>query len=156
VIILDELLNDLKKHKNTPEYYYSVRALDPGHLSPVERASRFLYLNKTGYNGLWRVNSRGKHNVPFGRYKNPKIVDETNLRLLRGALSHARVIGADFSRALDFARGDAFVYLDPPYYPVSDTANFTGYISDAFGIDDQKRLAEVFPFTQNDLHSPQC
>ncbi|CEP69092.1 D12 class N6 adenine-specific DNA methyltransferase [Moorella glycerini] len=82
--------------------------------------------------------------MPFGRYKNPKIVDETNLRLVRGALSHARVIGADFSRALDFARGDALVYLDPPYYPVSDTANFTGYTSDAFGIDDQKRLAEVF------------
>lgn len=141
---LDELLNDLKKHKNTPEYYYTVRALDPEHLSPVERASRFLYLNKTGYNGLWRVNSRGKHNVPFGRYKNPKIVDEPNLRLVREVLSHARLICDDFSRVLDFAQQDAFVYLDPPYYPVSDTANFTGYTSDAFGIDDQKRLAEVF------------
>ncbi|MEW8959590.1 MAG: DNA adenine methylase [Moorella sp. (in: firmicutes)] len=141
---LEELLEDLKKHKNTPEYYYSVRALDPGHLSPVERASRFLYLNKTGYNGLWRVNSRGKHNVPFGRYKNPKIVDEPNLRLVREVLRHARVLCDDFSRVLDFARQDAFVYLDPPYHPLSPTANFTGYTSSSFGPEDQKRLADVF------------
>lgn len=141
---LEELLSDLKKHKNTPEYYYSIRALDPRYLSPVERASRFLYLNKTGYNGLWRVNSQGKHNVPFGRYKNPKIVDEPNLRLVKEALRHARVICDDFSRVLDFAQPGVFVYLDPPYYPLSDTANFTGYTSDAFGPEDQKRLAGVF------------
>lgn len=141
---LEELLRDLRKHKNTREYYYSVRALDPQELSPVERASRFLYLNKTAYNGLWRVNSQGKHNVPFGRYKNPKIVDEPNLRSVAEALRHAQIICDDFSRVLEFARPGTFVYLDPPYYPLSDTANFTGYTSDAFGPEDQKRLAAVF------------
>ena len=140
----EELLEDLKKHKNTREYYYSVRALDPHHLSPIERASRLLYLNKTGYNGLWRVNSKGKHNVPFGRYKNPKIVDEENLHLVSRALKNAEILCDDFSRVLDYAKPNAFVYLDPPYHPLSETANFTGYTSDAFGEEDQRRLAEVF------------
>lgn len=141
---LEELLNDLKTHKNTPEYYYRIRALDSEKLSRVRRASRFLYLNKTAYNGLWRVNRRGKHNVPFGRYKNPKIVDEPNLRLVRKVLKQAQLICGDFSRVLDFVCRETFVYLDPPYYPVSATANFTGYTSSAFGPEEQKRLAGVF------------
>lgn len=141
---LEALLQDLKKHENTAEYYYRIRAFDPGQLTPVERASRFLYLNKTGYNGLWRVNSRGQHNVPFGRYKNPKIVDEPNLRLVSEALKRAEIICDDFSRVLDCADPGAFVYLDPPYHPLSETANFTSYTPDAFEEDDQRRLAEVF------------
>lgn len=141
---LEALLQDLKKHENTAEYYYRIRALDPGHLTSVERASRFLYLNKTGYNGLWRVNSQGKHNVPFGRYKNPKIVDEPNLRLVSEALKRAEIICDDFSRVLDCTEPGAFVYLDPPYHPLSETAKFTSYTPDAFGQDDQQRLAEVF------------
>ncbi|WP_165859218.1 MULTISPECIES: DNA adenine methylase [Desulfofundulus] len=141
---LEALLQDLRRHENTAEYYYRIRALDPGQLTPVERASRFLYLNKTGYNGLWRVNSRGQHNVPFGRYKNPKIVDEPNLRLVSVALKRAEIICGDFSRILDCTAPGAFVYLDPPYHPLSETANFTSYTPDAFGEDDQRRLAEVF------------
>jgi len=141
---LEELLTDLKRHKNTREYYYSIRALNPQALSLVERASRFLYLNKTAYNGLWRVNSQGKHNVPFGRYRNPKIVDEPNLRLVSKALRTAEILRDDFGRVVDFARRGTFVYLDPPYYPLSDTANFTGYTADAFGAQDQERLAGVF------------
>jgi DNA adenine methylase len=140
----EELLEDLRKHKNAREYYYSVRALDPQQLSPVERASRFLYLNKTGYNGLWRVNSKGKHNVPFGRYKNPKIADRENLRLVSRALKNAAILCDDFGRVLDYAIPGAFVYLDPPYHPLSETANFTSYTPDAFGEEDQRRLAEVF------------
>ncbi|MCS5697335.1 DNA adenine methylase, partial [Desulfofundulus thermocisternus] len=108
---LEALLQDLRRHENTAEYYYRIRALEPGQLTPVERASRFLYLNKTGYNGLWRVNSRGQHNVPFGRYKNPKIVDEPNFRLVSGALKRAEIICDDFSRVLDCADRGAFVYL---------------------------------------------
>ncbi|MGB9826259.1 MAG: DNA adenine methylase, partial [Desulfofundulus sp.] len=141
---LEALLQDLKKHENTAEYYYRIRALEPEQLTPVERASRFLYLNKTGYNGLWRVNSQGKHNVPFGRYKNPKIIDETNLRLVSYALRQAEILCDDFSRVLEYAEPGAFVYLDPPYHPLSETANFTSYTPDAFGEDDQRRLAEVF------------
>ena len=87
---LEQLLQDLKKHETTAEYYYRLRAIDAEILSPVERASRFLYLNKTAYNGLWRVNSSGKHNVPFGRYKNPRIVDEQNLRLVSKALKQVK------------------------------------------------------------------
>lgn len=141
---LEALLQDLRKHENTADYYYRIRALDPSKLTAVERASRFLYLNKTGYNGLWRVNSKGQHNVPFGRYKNPNIVDEPNLRLVSRALSQAEIRLGDFSLALDHARPGAFVYLDPPYHPLSETARFTGYTKDGFGEDDQRRLAEVF------------
>jgi DNA adenine methylase len=141
---LDALLQDLRKHENTAEYYYRVRALDPHRMGPVARASRFLYLNKTGYNGLWRMNSRGQHNVPFGRYRNPKIVDEPNLRLVSGALKKAELICGDFSLVLNCAEPGAFVYLDPPYHPLSATASFTSYTPAAFGEDDQRRLAEVF------------
>ncbi|KUK11025.1 MAG: DNA adenine methylase [Clostridia bacterium 41_269] len=141
---LEELLSDLRKHRNTEEYYYYIRALEPKTLSPVERASRFLYLNKTAYNGLWRVNSRGEFNVPYGKYKNPRIIDEPNLWRVSHALKNAQIICGDFSLVLEFAQAGTFVYLDPPYHPLSETANFTSYTSDAFGTEDQKRLAEVF------------
>jgi DNA adenine methylase len=141
---LEELLQELGKHQNTPEYYYRIRALDPELLTRVKRASRFLYLNKTGYNGLWRVNSQGKHNVPFGRYKRPRIADVSNLRLVSEALKRAEIFSDDFHRVLDCALPGSFVYLDPPYHPLSETANFTGYTSGAFGPGDQQRLAAVF------------
>jgi len=147
IIVRDELhalLADLEKHKNNKEYYYSIRALDPDKMDAVSRASRFLYLNKTGYNGLWRVNKKGKHNVPFGRYKNPRIVDEENLLQVSRALQYTEIILGDFSKALDFASPGTFIYLDPPYHPLSETANFTSYTSNSFGADDQRRLAEVF------------
>ena len=141
---LEELLQDLRRHENTAAYYYRIRALDPAALGPVQRASRFLYLNKTGYNGLWRVNSRGQHNVPFGRYKNPKIVDEPNLRRVSRALAGAEILLGDFTLALRYARPGAFVYLDPPYHPVSETARFTAYTKEGFDEEDQRELAEVF------------
>ena len=141
---LEELLVDLRKHENTAEYYYRIRALKPEELTPVERASRFLYLNKTGYNGLWRVNGKGQHNVPFGRYKNPKIVDEPNLRQVSRALAQAEIILGDFSLVLDYARPGTFVYLDPPYHPLSETARFTSYTREGFDENDQRRLADVF------------
>lgn len=140
----DSLLADLVRHRNTAEYYYWIRGLDPAALTDVERASRFLYLNKTAYNGLWRVNRRGRHNVPYGRYKNPKIVDEENLRKAHAVLRRAEIKCADFSAVLDVAEPGMFVYLDPPYHPLSRTAGFTSYTADAFGENDQRRLAEVF------------
>lgn len=141
---LDEFLNDVRKHRNEAGYYYRLRDVDPETLSPVERASRFLYLNRTGYNGLWRVNRQGRYNVPFGRYRNPRIADEENLRLVSAALKRAEVILGDFSLVLEHARAGDFVYLDPPYDPVSKTASFTAYTAGAFGPEEQKRLAEVF------------
>lgn len=141
---LELLLADLGKHENTAGYYYHMRGLDPAEMDRISRASRFLYLNKTAYNGLWRVNSRGQHNVPFGRYKNPRIVDEENLRLVSRALRQAEIVAGDFSRALEFARPRSFVYLDPPYQPLSSTARFTSYTAGAFHEEDQRRLAGVF------------
>ncbi|OUM90785.1 MAG: modification methylase [Bacillus thermozeamaize] len=140
---LEDLMDDLKKHVNTEEYYYRIRALDPAELSHVERASRFLYLNKTGYNGLWRVNRQGKHNVPYGHYKNPRILDEDNLRKASEILANADIRCCDFACVLDVAKPGMFIYMDPPYHPLSQTANFTSYTADAFNEDDQRRLADV-------------
>jgi len=141
---VEDLIKSLKKHKNEKDYYYYIRALDPKNLSPVERASRFIYLNKTCYNGLWRVNSKGKFNVPFGKYKNPKICDEKILRQISKTLKGKKIFCADFEEVISFAKPGDFIYFDPPYYPLSNSANFTKYISDDFGEEDQKRLANVF------------
>lgn len=141
---LEALLDDLTRHANTAEYYYSMRDQDTSGMGVVERASRFVYLNRTGYNGLWRVNARGEFNVPFGRYKKPKIVDRENLARVRDALRRARIVCGDFSKVLEIAEPGAFVYFDPPYHPLTRTASFTGYTRGSFGEEEQKRLARVF------------
>jgi len=141
---LDDLIAHARRHRNEAGYYYEIRGMDPDRMDPVARASRFLYLNRTAFNGLWRVNRRGKHNVPFGRYKNPKIADEESLRAAAEALKRAEILLDDFGRVLDFARPGDFVYLDPPYHPVSETARFTRYTAEDFGPEDQARLAGVF------------
>lgn len=141
---LESLLEDLGRHVNEPDYYYSIRALDVATLTPVQRASRFLYLNKTGYNGLWRENRAGKHNVPFGRYKNPRYADRESLEQARRVLKNCLILHGDFSLALEHAGAGDFVYLDPPYHPLSATANFTGYTLGSFPESEQVRLAQVF------------
>jgi DNA adenine methylase len=141
---VEALIDDLRHHINEPSYYYQVRSNDTEEMDKVSRASRFLFLNKTAYNGLWRVNRQGRHNVPFGNYKNPKIADESNLRLVSVALKKAEIILGDFSAVLDFAKKRDFIYFDPPYNPISETASFTSYTSASFGIPDQQRLADVF------------
>jgi len=141
---VEALIKSLKKHKNTESYYYQIREVDPNKLSPVERASRFIYLNKTCYNGLWRVNSKGKFNVPFGRYKNPKICDEENLRAVSLALQGKEILCCDFEEAVVAAKAGDFIYFDPPYYPLSKTASFTRYTKEDFGPKEQERLAKVF------------
>jgi DNA adenine methylase len=142
---LDELLTSLQKHQDGAEYYYWVRQLPRERaLTDVQRASRFIFLNKRCYNGLYRVNSKGEFNVPIGRYKNPpRIFDETNLRRISGLLRGAELRNTSYELALERAgRGD-FVYLDPPYAPLSATAYFTSYTKDSFGDADQARLAEI-------------
>lgn len=141
---LEELLSDLGKHENTPDYYYEIRAVDVNKLDEIQRASRFLYLNKTSYNGLWRVNRKGQFNVPYGRYKNPNIKDEDNLKKASEVLKRAEIICGDFSLAKEYATKKTFIYFDPPYHPLSDTANFTSYTSDPFDASDQRRLASLF------------
>ncbi len=147
----ENLIDELQRHeahKLDADYYYEVRGWDrhADHVrrSDVERAARFLFLNHTCYNGLYRVNKRGQFNVPFGRYRNPTICDADNLRAVSQALQGVTLLVGDFSRCLDVAAAGDFVYLDPPYHPVSDTANFTSYTAADFGVEDQRRLADLF------------
>jgi DNA adenine methylase len=143
---IDALIEDLKKHKNEEEYYYKIRSLDPEKLSAVERASRFIYLNKTCFNGLYRENSKGKFNVPFGKYKNPKILDEENLRVVSEYLNTAEIsiLNLDYKEVCKLAKKGDFVYLDPPYYPISKSSSFTKYHKLDFTERDQMELTEVF------------
>ena len=141
---VEALLLSLRQHRNERDYYYRLRAIDPETLTPVERASRLIYLNRTCYNGLYRVNSAGKFNVPFGRYANPRICDEEGLRAASLALQGARLFVADFEDALADARSGDFVYFDPPYYPLSKTSSFTSYTRDRFDEKEQRRLASVY------------
>lgn len=146
---VDELIEDLAKHKNESDYFYSIRMQDRqegfDQLSELKRASRVIYLNKTCFNGLYRVNSSGEFNTPFGRYKSPNIVNETVLRAVSNYLNNndVKLLSGDFENALKGIRKGAFVYLDPPYDPVSKSSNFTGYIEGGFDSDQQERLRDV-------------
>ena len=144
-----ELIELLKTHKNDRDYYYNIRALDRDDekfikLSDIEKASRMIYLNRCCYNGLYRVNSKGQFNVPFGKYKNPNFCDEENLLAVNKILQNIKIIHGSFELCLDYAEKDDFVYFDPPYYPISKTSSFTSYTKESFGQDSQKRLYNVF------------
>lgn len=122
--------------------YYEMRS-NPGD-TPVGRASRFIFLNKTCYNGLFRVNSGGGFNVPHGRYKKPRILDEELLESCSAALQRTDLRSEDFAAVCAAARPGDFVYLDPPYHPLTATASFTGYTRADFGRADQLRLRDTF------------
>lgn len=141
---VDAVIDALRGHSHDREQYYAVRAQDPESLSLPERAARIIYLNKTCYNGLFRENRKGQFNVPFGRYKNPTICDEPNLRAAARVLQGVDIACRNFATVLDVARPGDFVYFDPPYHPVSATANFTAYDRNGFGPDDQRHLRDVF------------
>jgi DNA adenine methylase len=130
---IDELIPRLLSHekKHAEKYYYNVRAMKPGSLSELERAARFIYLNKSCYNGLYRVNSRGEFNVPVGSYLNPKIFNEENLRAACNALKGVSLHSGHFSFVLREAKAGDFVYFDPPYY--TESSGFTGYAVAASG-----------------------
>ena len=146
---VDELISSLKTHENSPEYFYELRNLDRDpksflSLSKVERASRIIYLNKTCFNGLFRVNRQGEFNAPFGHYKNPNIVNEQVVRAVSRFFNSCKVTfySEDFSSVLRRLDKGTFVYLDPPYDPLSDSSNFTGYSRGGFSRADQLRLKE--------------
>ena len=113
-------------------------------MSPVERAARFIYLNKTAFNGLHRTNKAGKFNVPFGKYTSPKICDEEGLRLASIALKKVRLTAGDFEKTLKNAKKGDLVYLDPPYIPLSKTSSFTAYNASGFSSEDHWRLRVMF------------
>lgn len=146
---VDELIQRLERFENTSEAFYTVRDWDRDRdkyeaLSDIERAARIIYLNKTCYNGLYRVNNAGEFNSPFGNYKNPNIVNAPVLRAVSAYFNAAEITFStvDYAELLQNVRRGTFVYLDPPYDPVSDTSSFTGYARGGFTRDDQIRLRE--------------
>ncbi|MBW4605871.1 MAG: DNA adenine methylase [Hassallia sp. WJT32-NPBG1] len=142
---VEELISLLKEHENkhSRDYYYNVRA-NPGK-SDLENAARLIYLNKTCFNGLYRVNSQNKFNVPLGKYKNPNICPQDLLFAASEALSRAEIKHADFTEVLNHATSsEDFVYFDPPYYPISKTSYFTSYTSYSFEENQQIQLRDIF------------
>ena len=142
--LIESLENHSKNyHKDSTNYYYEVRKQEPK--SQIEKVSRLLFLNKTCFNGLYRVNSKGKFNVPMGRYTNPNIVNSENLTTASKFLQSEKIKIScrDFESILKDAKKGDFVYFDPPYQPVSDTANFTSYTHRDFTEDDLQRLADL-------------
>ena len=142
--LIESLENHSKNyHKDSTGYYYEVRKQEPK--SQIEKVSRLLFLNKTCFNGLYRVNSKGKFNVPLGRYTNPNIVNRENLTTVSKFLQSdkIKISCRDFESILNDAKKGDFVYFDPPYQPVSDTANFTSYTHRDFTEDDLQRLADL-------------
>ena len=144
---VDELIKDLSKHEVSKEYFLEIRNIDRTEqyteLSDVERASRFIYLNRTCFNGMYRVNSQGQFNVPFGHYKNPRIIDENNLLNCSELLKKTEIKCADFSEILTKVKKGDLVYFDPPYVPLNDTSSFTSYTKDGFDINMQFKLRDV-------------
>ena len=141
-----ELMSLMKKHKenHTEDYYYKIRALEPSELSKIEAAARFIYLNKTCFNGLYRVNSKGKFNVPIGKYKNPSIFDAKNIMQASALLKGVELKVQSFENITRNVKKGDFVYFDPPYMPLTNTANFTNYTKENFLEVEQKKLAKVF------------
>ena len=145
----NELIEDLRKHENTAEYFYKIRAVDRqplfAHLSKIQRASRIIYLNKTCYNGLYRVNNAGEFNSPFGKYRNPNIVNEPVIKAVSKYLNspQIQISNGDYELILRDIPINSFVYLDPPYHPISESSNFTGYVQGGWNEGDQLRLRDV-------------
>jgi DNA adenine methylase len=140
---VDAVVDELARCVYNRELYYELRALDPERLAAPARTARTIYLNKTGYNGLYRVNRQGRFNVPFGRHKAPLILDERNLRAVARALNGVEIACAPYESVLERARPGDLVYLDPPYVPLSATASFTAYYPGGFSLRDQERLRDL-------------
>jgi DNA adenine methylase len=135
------LMRALDRYDYDREVYYRVRSLSTADLDRQSRAARFLYLNRTCYNGLYRVNRRGEFNVPMGRYRRPlRLYDPVVLRAASAALATAEILLASFDQSVTAARPGDFVYLDPPYWPIASTASFTRYSAAGFTETDQKWL----------------
>src|SRR3989344_4160919 len=143
---VESLIKELQKLKqlHNKETFYKIRAEDPKLLSNLTRATRFIYLNKTCFNGLYRVNSKGEFNVPMGNYKNPSILNEAELREISQLLKKATIQTSQFHETVREAKKGDFVYFDPPYYPLNKTSSFTTYTKDKFLEKEQEHLARAF------------
>jgi len=139
-----ELISKANKYSYDEKSYYKLRdRFNQPNISTVEKASLLLYLNKTTFNGLYRVNSKGEFNVPFGRYKNPTIVPKKRILMVSKILKNVEIYNEDFSYILNIANEGDICYLDPPYQPISDTANFTSYSVEGFDFYEQRRLRDL-------------
>lgn len=141
---VEGVIQKLRTFRYDSDQYYRIRAQKPDKLAPPERAARMIYLNRTCFNGLYRVNSRGAFNVPFGRFTNPTICDADNLRAVSLTFKDVKLRCQPFSAVCDSVRKNDFVYFDPPYVPLSETAKFVSYVTNGFGLSDQEELADVF------------
>ncbi|MGO9839028.1 MAG: DNA adenine methylase [Polyangiaceae bacterium] len=140
---VDDVIRLLTDYPHDEKFFYQLRGIDIDVRTDAEVAAWFIYLNRTGFNGLYRVNQRNPFNVPFGRYANPTICDAATLRSCSAALADAELVVEDFEAVVSRATREDFVYFDPPYVPLSMTSSFTSYTSSGFGIEDQTRLRDV-------------
>lgn len=141
---VDDVVCQLKKYENTQEMFYTVRGQDWTMLPEAEAAARTIFLNKTCFNGLYRVNKKGRFNVPFGKYKNPKICDEEGLKAASAALKKAEIVCGDYLLVLEhYAQPGDFVFLDPPYLPISEYSDFKRYTKEQFYEEDHVELAKM-------------
>lgn len=148
----EELLEALSGYVNDKDFYYEVRGQDQNTLSPIERAARLIYLNRTCFNGLYRVNKNGQFNVPFANYKNPNIVQSERIMAASNTLHKTQVFNASFEKVLVNAKKGDFIYLDPPYYPKDVYSDFKRYNKEQFHENDHQRLAALY----NELSDRGC
>jgi DNA adenine methylase len=141
------LIDELASHENTENYFFSIRNIDRTpeyeNWTAVQKASRFIFLNRTCFNGLYRVNSRGEFNVPYGRYKNPQLVNVENLLNCSELLKQTVIAHADFTAIETMVKKGDFVYFDPPYMPLTPTASFTAYTKEGFDVEMQIKLKKL-------------
>ena len=148
----DQLITLLQHHqeKNTKDYYLDLRSVDRDgrieQMTGVEKAARIMYMLRVDFNGLYRVNAKNQFNVPYGRYKNPKIVDSELIYAISNYLNKnsIQIVSGDFEKAVETAKQGDFVYFAPPYIPISETSAFTSYTHEGFSYDDQVRLGDTF------------
>lgn len=142
---VEGLIRRLSSMPNEHEFFLEMRKADPNELADVHRAARYIYLNKTSFNGIYRVNKSGAYNVPFGHYKNPPICDEVNLRACARVLRTVKteIEHMSFERVLDYACAGDFVYMDSPYYPTSKTSSFTTYTAGGFSKEQHTAVRDV-------------
>lgn len=148
----EELLEALSSYANDKDFYYEVRSQDADSLSPINRAARLIYLNRTCFNGLYRVNKSGQFNVPFANYKNPNIIQTERIMAASNTLNDTKVFLDSFEAVLVDAKKGDFIYLDPPYYPKDVYSDFKRYNKEQFHEDDHKKLAGLY----NELSDKGC
>ena len=135
--------NELESEEGRKEFFLAVRdRYNEKNLEPLENTTKFFFLNRTCFNGLYRVNKRGLFNVPFGKYTNPQICDPATIRKDSELLQHVEILTGDFEETFNYAQGNTLFYFDPPYRPLSDTSSFNDYSKEAFNDDAQIRLKE--------------